>query len=182
MKRIAILSALCALALCVTGCDFLRTVAGRPTSAQLTETSSSAGVCVSCTDCPKCVGACCDSTSALPDTLSQGSEPETVAEVYGEKSLYMLKLSKDSIKQTVSGLPYTYYVLVGTFTSESYADAQARRARNAGFEVVTIPFSDGRRTAVAISPTNDLDFAVEELKRVKQFAFCPADAYIMMAE
>lgn len=178
----AILPVLCALALCVTGCDFLRTVAGRPTSAQLTETSSSTGTCASCADCPKCVGACCDSTAALPDTLSQKSEPEVVEEVYGEKSLYMLKLSKDSIKQTVSGLPYTYYVLVGTFTSESYADAQARRARNAGFEVVTIPFSDGRRTAVAISPTNDLDFALAELARVRQFDFCPADAYIMLAE
>lgn len=170
----AVLPALCALALCVTGCDFLRTVAGRPTSAQLTEASPSTGVCASCADCQLCVEACCDSNPAQPDTLS--------AEVYGEKSLYMLKLSKDSIKQTVAGLPYKYYVLVGTFTHASYADAQARRARNAGFEVVTIPFSEGKRTAVAVSPTNDFDFALAELGRVRQFVFCPADAYIMLAE
>lgn len=175
----AILPALCALALCVTGCDFLRTIAGRPTSAQLAETSSPAEACASCAACSACSGACCLASTAS-DTLSH--EPEREPEVYGERSLYMLKLSKDSIKQTVSGLPYTYYVLVGTFTSKSYADAQARRAGNAGFEVVTIPFSEGKRTAVAVSPTNDLDFAVSELKRVKQFAFCPADAYIMLAE
>lgn len=179
MKRMAILPVLCALALCVTGCDFLRTVAGRPTSAQLTETSSSTEVCPSCAGCPTCVGAGCCPCTEIPSY-----EPvyEAAAEAHEAKSLYMLKIGKDSIKQTVSGLPYTYYVLVGTFTSKSYADAQARRARNAGFEVVTIPFSGGKRTAVAVSPTNDLDFAVAELKRVKQFAFCPADAYIMLAE
>ncbi len=175
----AVLPALCALALCVSGCDFLRTVAGRPTSAQLAETPSSAEACASC-DCPACVGACCPCMRS--DTISHKPVYEAPAKVYGAKSLYMLKLGKDSIKQTVSGLPYTYYVLVGTFTRKSYADAQVRRARNAGFEVVTIPFSEGKRTAVAVSPTNDLDFAVAELDRVRQFAFCPADAYIMLAE
>lgn len=181
MKRMAILSALCALALCVTGCDFLRTVAGRPTSAQLTETSSSSSTethsC--CTGCATCTGInCCQCRDTLPH------EPvyEAAVEVHGAKSLYMLKIGKDSIKQTVSGLQYTYYVLIGTFTSRSYADEQAHRAMNAGFEVVTIPFSEGKRTAVAVSPTNDLDFAVSELNRVKKFSFCPADAYIMLAE
>lgn len=178
----AILPALCALALCVTGCDFLRTVAGRPTSAQLVETSSpsaEAESCSSCAACKACVGTgCCPCLETLP----QKPEHEAAEEVHGLKSLYMLKLGKDSIKQTVSGLPYKYYVLIGTFTRKSYADEQVHRAVSEGFEVVTIPFSEGKRTAVAVSPTNDLDFAVSELDRVKKFAFCPADAYIMLAE
>lgn len=180
MKRMAILPALCALALCVTGCDFLRTVAGRPTSAQLADTSSpSTEDCSSCAACKACEGTgCCPCSETLP----QKPEHEAAAEVHGAKSLYMLKIGKDSIKQTVSGLPYTYYVLIGTFTRKSYADAQVHRAFDAGFEVVTIPFSEGKRTAVAVSPTNDLDYAISELNRVKKYAFCPADAYIMLAE
>ena len=75
MKKILGPVAIALMALCVSGCDFFRALAGRPTSAQLTKADTVASCCaipdtLALTDTSSC-GGCCeakDSTLAAKDS------------------------------------------------------------------------------------------------------------------
>lgn len=112
MKKILGPVAIALMALCVSGCDFFRALAGRPTSAQLPKTDTVASCCaipdtLALTDTSSCSG-CCeaqDSTLAAKDSCccapadsvaktdtlcSPVAEPEAAAEPATEPAIELV--------------------------------------------------------------------------------------------
>lgn len=112
MKKILGPVAIALMALCVSGCDFFRALAGRPTSAQLPKTDTVASCCaipdtLALTDTSSCSGCCEAQDSALAakdscccapadsvaktDTLcSPVAEPEAAAEPATEPAIELV--------------------------------------------------------------------------------------------
>lgn len=154
------------LVIAVSGCDLIRSIAGRPTSEELSE---------------KAVPKSTPPQREPADSLNSiGEAADTLPATPVQKTLYGIRVS--DISQKATGLQNRYYVLIGTFSNPAYAKEQVRKAEAAGYSVQTIPFSEGRRTAVAVFHTDSLSLAVEGLSKVREEAFCPSDAYILLAE
>ena len=161
-----------ALAVCLLGgCDFFRSLAGRPTSAdiaakreriELEEAAHQRQL-----DSIKLV------QKQISDSLS---------------TLDSLRKAKESIISTrqlsprgQETLPYRYYVIIGAFSTPANADRQAAKAEAAGYPATAIPFKNGF-TAVGICPSNSLPEVYASLRDVRKEAFCPAAAWILNNE
>ncbi len=189
-RKIARAGGLALVLFALSSCDLIRSIAGRPTSEQLNRKEESARIAENlqaggvsqakslteneaAEEDPQVESA--RESLAVKDPEDKAVQPDTLP-----KTLYSLKVG--ALGQRVSGLQYRYYVLIGTFTNKAYAREQVRKATQAGYEPQTIAFSQGRRTAVAACGTDSLSVAVAGLEKVRKEAFCPADAYILIAE
>ena len=74
-----------------------------------------------------------------------------------------------------------YYVIIGSFRTRSNAENLLSKAQQCGYHPALISFRSGM-IAVGLSPVNKLTDALAELKKVKQEAFCPKDAWILVNE
>lgn len=161
-KSTAVLLVAAALSV-LSGCDFLRSVAGRPTSKEI-EAKKAALL------------------SALEAESSRDSVDVDSLEAMKTIEEEHIKIASPShsgalVPENNGG---NYFVMIGTFSRKSNAEALAQTCRNAGYSPVLIPYSNGY-TAVAANSYGTVQealFALEELKKCK---FCPADAWILSA-
>ena len=152
----------------LTSCDFLRSLAGRPTSAELNATeevdtlvqSVEADTLVAAETVP--VSECCDQESI------QQNEG-TVLNPAELGSLYATKLEAK------------YYVIVGAFNLRSNAEALLKKAQNNGYQATLISFNNGL-LAVGLCPSSNIADAKEALKQVKAESFCPGDVWLLLNE
>lgn len=166
-RRFFSLVLVCSLLLPVLGgCDFLRRVAGRPTSSDIEAKREF----IACERAAR---------QALADSIAR--EEKRVAD--------SLALA-DSLERTntvVSGrelkhdLEARYYIIVGSFGKESNAQAFARKTEAAGYPATLIAYKNGF-TAVGICPSSGLAEAAAALHKVRKESFCPAGAWILNNE
>ena len=171
MKRILTISALAVLALSLSGCDFFRMVAGRPTSADIAAKRSQ--------------------IEAVGKAHQQRLDSLSLVQKQAADSLALL----DSIKRScgnilrplqvsavsASALKSRYYVMVGTFSLRDNAERQTQRAIDAGYEAVLIPLRNGF-CAVGVAPADNLAAAFRSMQTIKGEAFCPKDVWILVNE
>lgn len=158
--------------LMLTGCDGLRKLAGRPTSAEI---------------------------EALRTEIVQAKEAEHQARIDSlkrvEKVLADSLALLDSLRQMhgtilnpsamgglfTTKLDYRYYIVVGAFTYRANAEKLLNTVNAAGYSGTLISFRNGYN-AVGIAPGNNLNSALNSLVEIKKEAFCPADAWILVNE
>ncbi|MBQ3607932.1 MAG: SPOR domain-containing protein [Bacteroidales bacterium] len=173
MKKSSILLVVVSL-LCLTGCDFMRKLAGRPTSEDVEL---------------KRVEILRAEEAALQARLDS---LRNVEQRMIQDSLNAL----DSIRQlggsilnpaAMGGLFATklesrYYIILGSFRTRSNAEALFNVAKAAGYKPALISFGKGGLIAVGVSPVNRLSDAYVALNGVKKESFCPKDVWILVNE
>lgn len=171
MKKSIILMLMVALPL-LTGCDFFRKLAGRPTSEDI--------------ESKRIAIMRAEEAAHLARLDSIRLEHQKVAD-----SLAMM----DSIKQqggsilnpsSLGGLFATklqarYYVIVGSFRSRANAESLLRKASVLGYSPALISFNNGL-IAVGVAPANNIKEAYSSLTKVRLEKFCPSDVWILVNE
>ena len=171
----------------VSGCDFFRKVAGRPTSSDIQEKK----ILIERDKADKLAKA---QEQARLDSLAEVKLKMALAEeAMKQDSLAALKALYDqncmlydlkSLKGLASGeLSHRYYIVIGSFKEEENADKQLAKVekKNASLEPQKIHFRN-RMIAVGVCPSNKLTEVVEVLDEVKAYPFCPKDAWILVNE
>lgn len=183
MKRSYILAAL-AVVMTVSGCDFFRKVAGRPTSADL----EAKKVEIAHAEMVKAEQA---REQAVLDSLQAVAEQARMAEEMAvrdslaahvelkEKECMIYDLS--SLKGLSSGeLTHRYYFIVGSFRDAANADRfMAKVAEAPGMEPVKVRFRTGM-IAVGVCPRNRIAEMAALIDGVRAESFCPKDAWILV--
>lgn len=183
-----------------TGCDFFRILAGRPVSDEIEAKRKQIALAQQEAD-DRSDEVPADTPAEVVDSVvlscvsDDGLENAVVIvdpEVEMRDSLAAGAYLKDN-KVTVLApsrlkgvkgvvLENRYYIVVGSFKSESNADKLIRKIDKEGdFSPLKIPFRNGM-IAVGLMPCNKVQDAVEGLKQVKNTSFCPADAWIIKNE
>lgn len=157
-----------------TGCDFMRKLAGRPTSEDLEL---------------KRIELLKAEEAALQARLDSLRNVE-------QKMIQDSLNALDSIRQlggsilnpaSLGGLFATklearYYIILGSFRSRANAEALFNVAKDAGYRPALISFGKGGLIAVGVSPVNRLADAYESLNSVRKESFCPKDVWILVNE
>ena len=173
MKKSYILLVIVSL-VCLTGCDFMRKLAGRPTSEDVEL---------------KRIEILRAEEAALQARLDS---LRSVEQRMMQDSLNAL----DSIRQlggsilnpaSLGGLFATklesrYYIILGSFRSRANAEGLFNVAKDAGYKPALISFGKGGLIAVGVSPVNKLSDAFAALNSVKKEKFCPKDVWILVNE
>ena len=160
--------------LCLTGCDFMRTLAGRPTSADVEM---------------KRIEILRAEEAALQARLDSLRKVE-------EKMIRDSLNALDSIRQiggsilnpaSLGGLFATklearYYIILGSFRARANAESLFKVAKEAGYKPALISFGKGGLIAVGVSPVNRLPDAYAALNEVRKEKFCPKDVWILVNE
>ena len=183
MKRTYIVAMLAALML-VTGCDFFRKIAGRPTSADIEEKK----VLIARHQEEQAELA---REQARLDSLAAVMEREQLAREQAERdSLAAVQTLKDkgcmmydlaSLKGLSSGeLDHRYYFVVGSFRDGANADKFIRKvAKDTLMSPVKIHFRTGM-IAVGVCPRNEVVEMAALIDEVRARSFCPKDAWILV--
>lgn len=173
MKKSCILLIVISL-LSLSGCDFMRKLAGRPTSEDVEvmrlerlraeETALQARL-----DSLRNVEQMMvqDSLNALDSIRQLGGSILNPASLGG---LFATKLEA------------RYYIILGSFRSRANAEGLFNVAKNAGYKPALISFGKGGLIAVGVCPVNRLADAYSSLNSVRKESFCPKDVWILVNE
>ena len=173
MKKSCIFILIVAM-LSLSGCDFMRKLAGRPTSEDVEM---------------KRLEILRAEEAALQARLDSLRNVE-------QKMIQDSLNALDSIRQiggsilnpaSLGGLFATklearYYIILGSFRSRANAESLFNVAKSAGYKPALISFGKGGLIAVGVSPVNRLPDAYTALSDVRKEKFCPKDVWILVNE
>ena len=168
LRFLAFLSALCV----AVSCDFMRTVAGRPTSAQLqrmlTEKQES------------------EERARQEEELRAQQERQRVyladslAAVQALSEIDFLKLTDLNVR-IVSELPAKYNVVLGAFSSADNAQNLVSAVKAAGYAASPYQYRNGKTGVVACSSDSFVELG-KSFAKLREEKFCPADAWVLVNE
>lgn len=154
----------------MTGCDFLRRLAGRPTSDQIEAMAEAMAETARLEE---------EAHRARLDSLERARKyrADSLA------ALDSLKMEKVLPPSRLGGLGDTlsrhrYYIVLGSFSSKANARKYADELGRKGYPGETIPFRNGFN-AVGICGTDDPVQIRASLKEVRRQDFCPKEAWIL---
>lgn len=190
MKNIFAAISLSVLVLSVSSCDLFRSLAGRPTSAELKSAiekqQSSAQQMQAITEEP--------AETTQQATIKEQTAPEetiAVASTQAEKEEYtMVKregrmsvpLAYTHTNSTLKAMPeHSYYIIVGTYRQKPTLNKMIKDAHDAGYETFLLEYSNGL-TSVGLMPCDNLGEAIDAYAKVSKEDFCPKDACILIAK
>ena len=167
-------------ALLLSGCDFMRTVAGRPTSKDLEakrtaiEQAREAARYQARMDSLEQVRAReADSLAAL-DARLLDSLSRTRGIIMTSRKLGGLSAE--------TGLTSRYFIVVGAFKTRAYAERKLARCAEAGYpDGAIIGFRNGL-LAVAVCPSDSLNETLKKLRELRGNGICPKDGWILVNE
>ena len=152
---------LSSVALLASGCDFFRTLAGRPTSADIEAKRQAIRI----EEERKAALAAADTIAMQKDSV-----PEAVAVTQEEV--------KEPSKAFSSGGKKRFYIVLATFSKEENARKFQSRIADKGYPGELMGFKGGY-TAVGICGTDDESEIKESLKEIKRQDFCPEGVWII---
>ncbi|MBP5333665.1 MAG: hypothetical protein J6W94_05945 [Bacteroidales bacterium] len=173
MKKTLVL-VLAVSATIVSGCDFVRKIAGRPTAKDVEEIrvervrQEEARHQARLDSMKRIQQQIADSLALeqyLLDSLSQA------------KGTVMTPSSLGGIG--VANLEYKYYIVVGAFRDPTNALRKKTQCDDAGFTAKIINFRNGLN-AVAVCPSNSIAETIRNMKSVRGKSFCPTDGWILV--
>lgn len=165
------------LVLAVSSCDFVRTLAGRPTSAQLEQirlekiAREEAAHQARIDSMERVQKHLADSIAAMEAHLLD-SLAQTKGTVLNPSKLGGLFTTKLETK---------YYIVVGAFRNRSYAERKLNACNAAGYPATIISFRNGL-LAVAVLPSNNLSETLKTLRELRGTSICPKDGWILVNE
>lgn len=191
MKKIFAAISLSVLVLSVSSCDLFRSLAGRPTSAELKsaiEKQQNAAETKKQTITEE------PAITAQQAAIKEQTAPEetiAVASTQAEKEEYtMVKregrmsvpLAYTHTNSTLKATPeHSYYIIVGTYRQKPTLNKMIKDAHDAGYETFLLEYSNGL-TSVGLMPCDNLGEAIDAYAKVSKEDFCPKDACILIAK
>ena len=157
-RRFLILVALLSVTIVVTGCDFFRVLAGRPTSKEIE--AKRAEILRSAQD---------DKVVAQDDKDSVPQQDQDSVQVAKPEM---------AVPARPAGEKKRYYVIMGAFSSRENAAKYAERIKSFGYEPEFFGFTEGR-TAVGVGGTDDPEEAKAFMRELKGQDFCPEGVWIL---
>ena len=170
--------------LAVAGCDFLRKVAGRPTSddleikrVEIARVEKDKAEAAREQERRDSIEAARESARMSVEYAKQDSL--NAASALRKKECVLYGLS--SLKGLASGkLDHRYYVIVGSFRDEANADRFIRKiAEDPAMQPVKVHFRTGM-IAVGVCPCNNIVDLPSIVDEVRTRSFCPKDAWILV--
>ena len=159
-----------------TSCDFLRKIAGRPTSFELEERRldilriEEAEQQARLDSLKRVQKMMLDSIARLDSLAVLDSIRQVGGSVLNPSSLGGLFSTK---------LEARYYVIVGAFRSRENAERMHKKVEGKGYSPALISFRNGMN-AVGICPSNNIQDAHKALRELKKEKFCPSGAWILL--
>lgn len=198
MKKIFAAISLSVLVLSVSSCDLFRSLAGRPTSAELKsaiekQQNAAETEKQTITEEPAETTQQTAITEEPAITTEQTAPEETiaVASTQTEKEEYtMVKregrmsvpLAYTHTNSTLKATPeHSYYIIVGTYRQKPTLNKMIKDAHNAGYETFLLEYSNGL-TSVGLMPCDNMGEAIDAYAKVSKEDFCPKDACILIAK
>lgn len=196
MKKIFAAILLSVLVLSVSSCDLFRSLAGRPTSAELKSAiekqQNSAQQMQAITEEP--AETTQQTITEEPAITTEQTAPEetiAVASPQAKKEEYtMVKregrmsvpLAYTHTNSTLKATPeHSYYIIVGTYRQRPTLNKMIKDAHDAGYETFLLEYSNGL-TSVGLMPCDNLGEAIDAYAKVSKEDFCPKDACILIAK
>ena len=180
MKKIFAAISLSVLVLSVSSCDLFRSLAGRPTSAELKsaiERQQNAAE----TEEPAITAeeaAASEETIAVASTQAE-KEAYTMVKREGRMSV---PLAYTHTNSTLKATPeHSYYIIVGTYRQKPTLNKMIKDAHDAGYETFLLEYSNGL-TSVGLMPCDNMGEAIDAYAKVSKEDFCPKDACILIAK
>lgn len=178
MKKVLAIFVFAVILFSLGACDFLRGIAGRPSSAQINEKRAR----IERAEAMK---------AARRDSLER-ARLDSVARVerYVADSLYAVdslvhcgKLRKASSFSSISrkSLEYRCYVVAGAFSNERNAIKLAGRYADAGFESLVFKYRSGLN-AVLLAPSDRISDAFEAYRRIVKLPFASKECWMLVNE
>lgn len=158
--------------LTLTGCDFFRKLAGRPTSEDIENRKLEIIMAQEALEQARLDSLrreqkiVQDSIAALDSIKQQGGTILNPSRLGG---LFATKLEA------------RYYIIVGSFRHRANAEILLGKVAELGYSPAMICFRNGMM-AVGLCPVNTLPDALISLKTVKNEPFCPKDVWILVNE
>jgi cell division protein FtsN len=173
MKKAIILLAFCALML--QGCDYVRMLAGRPTSAQLEQIRKDKMAAEEARH------------QAVLDSMAQAEKAMAEALAAREQELLdSLTQAKGTVlnPSKLGGLFTTkletkYCIVVGAFRNRYNAERKLAQCNEAGYTATIVSFRNGL-LAVSVCPSDNLEETLKTLKQLRGTEVCPQDGWILM--
>lgn len=177
MKRSVILS-LALAAVLLSSCDFLRSMAGKPTSEQLEEKR----VAIEHAQAEERYRARLDSLERVRRRMADSlAALEThLLDSLSQTKGTLLNPSKLGGLYTTK-LEAKYYIVVGAFRTRSYAERKLTRCSEAGYTATIISFRNGL-LAVGVCPSDSLNDTLRKLRELRGNGICPEDGWILVNE
>ena len=184
MKKIFAAISLSVMVLSVSSCDLCRSLAGRPTSAELKSAiekqQSSARQMQAITEEP----AITTEQTAPEETIAVAS-PQAKKEEYTmvkREGRMSVPLAYTHTNSTLKATPeHSYYIIVGTYRQKPTLNKMIKDAHDAGYETFLLEYSNGL-TSVGLMPCDNLGEAIDAYAKVSKEDFCPKDACILIAK
>lgn len=176
--------------LVLTGCDFFRVVAGRPTGKEVEAMKTELLVRLkedeARQEAMKLEQARKDSLERMEEKRVKDEKDSIDAVNYMAGNKVVLhkvsRLGGISSDQVPEGVGVLYRVIVGSYREEANAKAMAGRISEAGDFCPHLIYLRSGMIAVATCPTDRIARAVAGLKSLRTHAVCPADAWILKVE
>lgn len=162
-RSLTIVTVMLSVAMLVTGCDFFRVLADRPTSKAIA--AKRERILRSARQAQE---------SARQDTVAVRSDTVSVR----NETVAVPSRPAGSQTGTKTVEKKRYYVIMGAFSSRENAERYAERIKGYGYEPEFFGFTGGR-TAVGIGGTDDHEEAKEFMKELKGQDFCPGGVWIL---
>lgn len=166
-KALTFIPLLMAVALAVTGCDFFRTLAGRPTSKEIEAKREIISR---------------HEVAAQADTIKEVSAPADEALPVVEEKVTAVEEPAPAVKETAPAVAADgkkrFYVVIASFSNPENAKKSLARMADRGYQGELLSLKGGF-TGVGICGTDDEQEAKESLKQVKRQDFCPPGIWII---
>ncbi len=160
----------------LTGCDFLRAVAGRPTSKDIENKRIAI------------IKAEEEALQSRLDSIRMAEQKLVEDSLASAASLESLKadgvlMNGPSRIGGVSGMELgkRYYIIVGAFRDRSNAEKMMGTASGKGYDTVLIECRSGM-VAVGVCPSDDIVTVERTYRKLMEETFCPKEAWILVNE
>lgn len=169
-KMIRTIALLLPLLLMLTGCDFLRKLAGRPTSEDI-------AVMAECIRQKEAAALKAREDSIAAAEALRRHLADSVAAVEALKGEKVLGPARFGGIRTTEPLP-RYIIILGAFSSQANAERYAAQLQEKGYPSRMLPFGNSF-TGVGICATDDVISIAASIKDVKGQDFCPEGVWIL---
>lgn len=162
MKKVLTAISLLTLLFAVSGCDFVRKMAGRPTSEEIAEKAARI----------KALEQARNSEPAADTLWLDTMKSELDVPVIGTRHMQ---------KVLVTPLDHKYYVMLGTFAQKSNATGLRKWVASSGYDARIIEYENGL-SSVVVDCGDDYDVFKANLQKIRRQSFCPKDICVLYAE
>lgn len=192
MRKIIAILAIALPAFLLTGCDFIRSLGGRPTSSDITakkiliEQKRRAEAEQELLALQEAAPAEPEATVSSQDIPEEAPKPGRVVddpEILSSLIAEGMQVKKaSSLKSFPSSQVETKYcIIVGAFGVKENADKVVAAATRAGFKAVELNYRSGM-VGVGIIPSNSIVEVYNLFQKAKSESFCPKDAWLLVKE